>query len=236
MKNRGWDVDQIVREVVRRLRSHASCEDVAPPPAESPKSKPPRKPDRKPTELCLDERVVTMAAIKDRLQGIRQVRLCPKAVITPSARDEFRKRGIVVERRSAESVVAKGKAALCFAQADVDGNVSGLLREVGGELVSAKGLVDAVQKLAECVSDDRKLGVLLTTRTAPAICLANRLPRVRAALGGSADMVREAVMSVGANLLIIDPTDRPLVDLTNTLQEFLHGGARQCPAEFQNVL
>ncbi|MFV1967403.1 MAG: hypothetical protein ACC628_18390 [Pirellulaceae bacterium] len=242
MNHRGWDIDRIVNEVLRRLQSLASSDDVASPLAKTTKAKTTKAKTTKErtthnaNELCLDERVVTLAAIRDRLRGIRHVRLCPKAVITPSARDEFRKRGIAVERHAAEPGVTPGNATLVIARADTNYDASALLRQVGGASIEASGLVAAVETLAERVPDDRQVGVLLTARTAPALCLANRHSGVRAALGGSAGMVRDAVQSMGANLLVIDPANRSLTDLANTLREFIRGGIRNCPAEFREIL
>ncbi len=48
-------------------------------------------------------------------------------------------------------------------------------------------------------------GLLLTPRVAAAVCLANRRSRVRAAAAYNLGAVDEALASMGANLLVVDP-------------------------------
>ena len=117
-----------------------------------------------------------------------------------------------------------------------DYEAAALLRQAGGELIGSFELTAAVRQLAERVTDRQQLGVLITNRTAPALCLANRHPGVRAAWGANVEMVRDAVATVGANLLVIDPTGRNLAELTNSVREFKRSATRNCPAEFREVL
>jgi len=232
MNDHGWDIERIVSEVLRRLQSHVPPTDSAPP--AEPKTKTPKTNGRR--ELCLEERVVTLAVIKDRLQGVRHLRLRPDAVVTPSARDEFRKRNIAVQRQKAPEVAGEPASPLLIAVAETDFDPSPLLAQVAGTSIPGKDLVASVRELAKRVRGDTKLGVLLTSRKAPALCLANRFPGVRAALGDNVGMVREALESVAVNLLVVDPANRGLADLAGTLREFSQGGPRACPPEFREVL
>jgi hypothetical protein len=239
MKHSGWDIDRIVSEVLQRLQSQTSTDEALPPPEKPADARPaPVKPAAKAKQLCLDDRVVSLAAIKDRLQGIRHVCLTPQAVVTPSARDEFRKRGITVERRVAESPTADNAVPLAIVRAETSYDATELLRQVGGNLIATAGasLADAVAALVKRVQGERELGVLLTTRAAPALCLANRHAGVRAAWGGSVRMTREAIASAGANLLILNPVGCTQEDLVARLREFARGGPRACPAEYCEIL
>ena len=73
-------LEWIVQEVIRRLRNS----DGANPPAAG--------------ELRLSDRVVTLAALKDRLSSVRRVVVPAKAVVTPAVRDELKARQIELVR------------------------------------------------------------------------------------------------------------------------------------------
>lgn len=83
------DPDQlewIVREVVRRLQQQTLG---AATPAE-------------PTAVCtIEGRVVATAQLEGKLDGVRQVRVGARAVVTPAARDMLKDRNIELLRASA---------------------------------------------------------------------------------------------------------------------------------------
>jgi hypothetical protein len=74
-------LEWIVQEVIRRLR--AADGHAAPPPA---------------GELRLSDRVVTLAALQDRLASVRRVVVPARAVVTPAVRDELKQRQIELVR------------------------------------------------------------------------------------------------------------------------------------------
>jgi hypothetical protein len=79
------EIDRIVQEVIRRLTSAGIPVGTS---GESTK-----------TILELEERLVTLATIQGRLDGIEQLVVLPKAVVTPSVRDELWDKGIGLVRR-----------------------------------------------------------------------------------------------------------------------------------------
>jgi len=80
-------VEYIVREVIRRLaadgryRLHASSQ----PPVRS-------------QELNLTDRLVTLATLHGKLDGVTQITTARNSVITPAVRDELKNRKIVLKR------------------------------------------------------------------------------------------------------------------------------------------
>ena len=76
------EIERIVQEVIRRLTS-AGKQDSSPKAA-----------------LQLDDRLITLATIEGRLDGIDQLVVLAKAVITPSVRDELRDRNIELVRQA----------------------------------------------------------------------------------------------------------------------------------------
>lgn len=75
------DIERIVQEVIRRLLSLGM----------QVKTKPQET-------LAIDDRVISLATIQGRLEGVRQVLVQPKAVVTPSVRDELRYKKIEIVR------------------------------------------------------------------------------------------------------------------------------------------
>lgn len=78
MNNEPLDVDRIVREIVSRLRAELKTQ-----PAET---------------LTLDVRVVTLAALEGRLEGVRKLIVGARAIVTPSARDDLTDKNIEIVR------------------------------------------------------------------------------------------------------------------------------------------
>jgi hypothetical protein len=78
--------ERIVREVLRRLQAAGVKIEAADSPAVA-------------AELVLAERLVTLTTLDGRLRGVQRVVVPPRAVITPSARDELRDRNIELVTR-----------------------------------------------------------------------------------------------------------------------------------------
>ena len=84
-----WDpelIDRIVREVVRRLleRGMSVAGDVAP---------------QCDQELRLEQRLITLATLNGRLDGVKRVIVPKNAVITPAVRDELKDRSVLLEKQ-----------------------------------------------------------------------------------------------------------------------------------------
>src|SRR5688572_3659926 len=96
------DIDRIVAEVVRRLRamtagssSDGGRESLAKKDlANSNDSNRQRLPTPSISQLQLTEHVVTLSALKGRLDGVSNVIVSNRAVITPAVKDELKQRGI----------------------------------------------------------------------------------------------------------------------------------------------
>ena len=232
MDERGWDIDRIVQEVLRRLREPVSPAGEAPPPVPDPREAQASEPGT----LRLPERLVTLAVIEGRLAGVRHVVVRPEAIVTPAVQDLLRKRGIGVTRDESQPAAPSAGTPCALAASETQFDPAALAVQVGGELVQAGTLVKAIEALAERIRRRNQLAVLLTGQIAPATCLANRQPGVRAAWGGSLPMIRDAVQSVGANLLVLDPAERSLTELAKSVREFLRPGPRECPLAYRDLL
>lgn len=76
------DIERIVQEVLRRLAEM----NLVPPVAVAART------------LSLPQRVVTMADLKGKLEGVQRVEVPQRAVVTPAARDYLRDMGVQLQR------------------------------------------------------------------------------------------------------------------------------------------
>ncbi|WP_425614922.1 hypothetical protein NA78x_004806 [Anatilimnocola sp. NA78] len=95
------EIDRIVAEVVRRLRILMASSST-PAPAKFTSNEPHRH-ELQRNELHLDEKLITLRTLKDRLEGISKVIVADRAVITPAVKDELRQRKIAWERATTKA-------------------------------------------------------------------------------------------------------------------------------------
>ncbi len=188
-------------------------------------------------ELTLNARVISMAELAGRLSSVRRLVVSRRAVVTPAARDELRAKGIMLVRGEAcKPTAAKGlRVAMVVSGTDFD--PAALVAALTGEGYSVDRtasdcLIAAVDQLAAEIKNAETLGVLLTSHVAAAVCLANRLPGVRAVAGANPAAVAADAAAVGANLLAVDPRAVTFFQLKRMAAEFCRGGVRPCPAVF----
>ena len=231
------DIDRVVREVLAELRQ-------APPPELSPAAATPGlESGPSADELVLDCRVVTMTGLGDRLggarlDGVRRLVVPPGAVVTPSVRDALRQKNVTLSFANpslaapSDDQAAEVRLVLVAAVTGYDpAALVGALRDESIRIESDASdcLIEVADKLAKALHEPRTLGVVLTSRRAVALCLANRLDGVRAISGNDAAEVAQSAELVGANLLVIDPAGKGLIPLKRMVLEFRRAGVRECP-------
>ena len=79
-------VEFIVREVIRRLTAMGQVQ--ASQPVESKSHR----------DLDVSDRLVTLATVQGKLDGVRRVSVRRKAIVTPAVRDELKQRQIELKR------------------------------------------------------------------------------------------------------------------------------------------
>jgi hypothetical protein len=200
-------VRRLVMEVLRRLdmptqsRAHSSAAVAEPTPVVQ---VPPTA-----TAISLPAAVISLGVLEKLPPGIVRVGVSATAVITPSAREFARDRGLLIERIAAGTIGAAGRAVLI---AHVDGPTAApaaaaIARAVpGGTRLAASGLADVVATIALQASRDAARGILLTSRPHVAVVVANRTASLRAVTGKAAAEISAAAAAIAANLLVLDPT------------------------------
>jgi hypothetical protein len=193
-------------------------------------------------ELVVNAKVVTLAELPDRLEGIRRVVVARGAIVTPAVRDELIRRRVTLafaDAASSEAAVKAVRLAIVLMGTEFDPSplVASLARDgFVAEPTKRDCIIVSTDALAEEVAKADTLGLLLTRYTAAGSCLANRHAGVRAVVASDGPTTAALTRSVGANLLIADPKAGTFFQLKQMVTEFCRSGVRECPAVFQSRL
>lgn len=246
----GEIIDLIVREVLARLAGVGGdpLHRVSPPPTrvggrESAASPGPHESDRherQDGELAVSARVVSLAAVEDRMEGVRRLVVPPGAVVTPSVRDELRRRNIALVRdRSATSTGGGARVLIMvlgsrFDPAPLKSALAGEGLEV--RIDRADCLVAATDAVARELDRPDCVALVASVYPAVAVCLANRHAGVRAVLGIDPGRLAGDAASAGANVLVLDPRSSGPFQLRQMALQFCRGAPFACPEELRERL
>ena len=201
-------VERLVAEVIRRIEA-GSIEAES---KGSPAARPAALPAAGDSPVVITDRVITLRSLERLPAGTRRVVVDPKAVVTPSARDHAKEHAIAIERGAASGAAATAAAPRPFfiahaqCKADPSAKAAAIARAVpGSQHLPASGLPDLIATLALHASRDAARGILLTSRPAVAVILANRSASLRAVTGRDAASLAASAADCQANLLIVDP-------------------------------
>ena len=216
------DIEQIVREVLRRLDA----------PSGAPQG---RTSERdlvaQGDGLTLTGRVISLTDVDGRLDGVNTIHLVRGAVLTPAARDYLKHRGITISRSVAGGATQSpsGVHALVLGMAETDYDSSSIVsylakRGVPMQQLARTGLPDVAREMCDAVALGGQRGLLFTAETTAALCIANRRRGVRAALANDSATVEAALRSIAANLLVIDPVKAGTFQLQRIAERLSQAG------------
>lgn len=192
-------IERIVAEVLRRLRESDQAESQRPVSGDS--------------ALKLANSVISLRTIEGKLDKVKQLIVSPKAVITPSVRDELKRHNIQLVREMTTHTTKSKKQILLanLTNNDVARAIGQLNRDV--ETLPHKEIESAIAEMARQLSNDL-VGVIISDQPEHAVWLANRNVNVRAFVGHDENSVRRAARW-NANLLSLDnrPTNLKLAKL-----------------------
>ena len=233
-------VRAIVAEVLRRMSATPTDGLPAATPAPSLAAVPAATPVATPAAasggVLLPGRVISVALLEQLPVGTGRVTVAAAAVITPSARDHARDKGLVIERATAAgSPPAAARVPFVVAHAecgrDAATRAAAIARAVlGATQLPATGLADVVTALVLHASRDGARGILLTGTPAIACVLANRAASLRAVTARDPAALATAAAECAANLLVVDPASFPAAALSRMAIELAARPATEPPA------
>lgn len=252
-------IERIVRQVLAEMglpHAPASAGQAAPQacglPTASPSSpaspqgaaaEPPARPSQSRTagDWVVRQRVVTLAALPERWDGVRRIVVPPGAVVTPAVQDELQRRGVLLAHQPAMPAPPAAQCQLRLVSASRTHDPAPLARVLAGDgyavdWVRLECLITATDRLAADLAAGLPAGILLSRHPAAALCLANRHPGVRAILGTSVEGVAADAEAVGANVLVLDPRRHSLFVQGQMARALLRDAPRPCPEVFRSRL
>jgi len=216
-------IDEIVSRVLKELRTAGAAAPSVPAAAPAPIEKPPVG------EVAITAAVITAELLVQSLGSAKKLRIAPRAILTPSARDVIRQRGLEVLREvagpSSKSVAASWRILVSKAGPQVDSALDALRSGGVGFDRQLSGTTDeAVSGSVSALSRNEVNGiVLLTTSPELAACLANRSERIQAVALRDVATVGEIRRQFQPNLVAIDPTNRSAFELRQLLKMVVAG-------------
>lgn len=176
-------------------------------------------------------RLLSLKAIEGLREEVRVVEVAPGTVVTPLARDVLKRRGVEIRLVSRDAIEKLRNAGEWAFAVEED---SGSMRAVRRALLDAPegwheldGSLDAA---AAWVAESAYRGALVVTGEAPvAVYRACQVPGVRAAAVCEVDAVDRAVRSLGLNLLVVEPSGKPIGLIRQLATTFRRGGGPTPP-------
>ena len=227
------DIERIVREVLRDMGLSAAP--VAAAPAVASPAPAASEPTASIPDGCLrvEAPVVTLEHLPERLDHVRQLLVSPRAVVTPAVRDELHRRNVTLAFAPAGRSVEQAQvrlATVSIGKFDPASLVS-VLRDQAIEVLPHRldCLIRSSDWLWEQLQTPHTLGLMLTRHVAAALCVANRVAKIRAVTGRDAAEVAAAAEAVGANVLVLSPRGLSPFVLRQTITAFCRNGVRPCP-------
>jgi hypothetical protein len=211
-------VELIVQRVLEHLGSPAPGTPTAASPAVAPAVPAPQG-------FRISAQVVTQALLAESINGSTTVRIGPKAIVTPSALDFVRQRGIAIVRESSApiaKIAARWQVIVTTPHSNIAPAVESLkqygivcdLRLSGYPAEAAAQAISAI-----CRGEADKI-VIFTAEPELVACLANRNERIRAAAIGDAGALARTQRELKPNMLSLDPSNKSVHEIRTLLKAF----------------
>jgi hypothetical protein len=212
------DIDQLVREVLSQLTGRNE---------NSPTS----------TTAAISDRVISVEILARQPKATDRITIPTGAIVTPAAQDYLTENNIAVATGDGIRTEPSGTK-LIFSASETSFDPTTLISNLRRHSIDVEQLPKATirqtaMQFADRLANEIAVGMLLTDRTSPALCLANRFAHVRAARVDNVADLRDAIDSIGVNLIITNPIGRSQFDLLGITKELHTAGRPQQPASFK---
>jgi len=219
-------IDEIVSRVLKELRTKEAAAPSVPAAVPALTQNPVQRPAN--SEVAVTAAVVTGELLEKSIGGAKRVRVAPKAILTPSARDVVRQRGLEIVRESAASTkapTAAWRVLISSAGPQVDSALDDLRSSgVGFDRQLTGTTEEAVTAAISALSRGEVKGIVLLTGSPElAACLANRSERVKAVALRDVALLGDIRRQFEPNLIAIDPGNRNSFELRQILKGVVAG-------------
>ncbi len=187
-------IDDVVRSVLADLKRQGETIGVC---------ALPKNEGKRDAEIYLDSRVVSIAEIRQIGEGATLF-VSPKCVLTPSAKDEIRKRKIRLATRLPRPKTETAKKTWLAAHLPAVFSFE-MLKRLGTKQIVFDSLENLLSTARNELANDDSYGIALSRQSAKLLVEANRFPTLRAIPGFSVGQVAEDMEETDANLLVVHP-------------------------------
>ena len=251
MPNQPFDIDSIVRQVLADLSARGALPVAA---NATPAIALPQTVGHEKATLQLLDTLVTLASLEGRLDGVREVVISPKAIVTPSVRDLLYKKEIRLQssefRVQSSECEAKDKkhsqpdkttevwVALHQLKREPETLLNFLQGQAGkGALQPAtvvkesfSCIIETTQTASKRLAEsDAMRAIIVTNHSAAALVAANRHVAIRAINGENTEQTSQDAAMVGANLLVLHADRLGAWRMKEIARVFLANPKRDCP-------
>ena len=249
MLTQPFDIDTIVRQVLADLDArNTSARGASPvvtnttPVKTLPQNTLPQAVGQTKATLQLLDSLVTLASLEGRLDGVQEIVISPKAIVTPSVRDLLYKKEIKLMSVQNESPGRSASSAATIAPRKSNANAGTtavwlalhqLKREPETLLGFLQGQANFIRELFGCIIEttqaaakqlaesDSLRAIIVTNHSAAALVSANRHEAIRAILGDNPEQTSQDAALVGANLLVLHADRLGAYRMKETARAFL---------------
>ncbi len=221
------EIDEVVRRVLEHLQTTGVEKEI---PHSSSHSQTAEMPGH----------VVTTEQIAQCPVGT-SIRVKANAVVTPAAVDMLRDRNVTLRRSSdARQDVSRPERVRMVSTVsnfDLQPLCEALRRQgVSPQTKETSSLIEAIQMAVDHIRAGGSRAVVLTGKTAAAVCMANRADGVRALHAGNVEEVERACKEIAPNLLVLDPAGGNRTNMTHVVRCFCVAEATEPAPQYKQVL
>jgi len=227
MTNAADMIDRIVAGVLEQLHAPAAAAPAS------------RSPAAANGPLEIPDAVITAAVLETRGIVAGPVVFAAKAILTPSAVDFLSRHKIGWTRTAGAATPNMSSATwLVLISRSTPAVVSAL------DALAQQSGIRWQRQLVGCHRESARLAVgalcrgecdgviAVTGRPEALACYANRNAKVRASVVDTAERVKRAKCTVGANLFAVDPAEQSVFALRSVLREIVSAGKPELPADW----
>jgi len=195
--------------------------------------------------LSVPGKVITLQSLEGRLAGIAEIKVEPRAIVTPAVNDELRKRSIRLIRSASTATGTKAAVAKLLVASQIPAELAVRTQSLLAaasipyetlQSASTPKLVDVAKELAFKVTSGRQLGLFLTNQPAVASSVLQKMVGVRAYPLSDVTSLQDALASLAPNIVVADARKLDRHNFGALVGQFVVAGYRDCPPELRGIL
>lgn len=186
-------------------------------------------------------RLVTVDALQQEMNGHRELSLLPSTIITPLANDWLQQRRIRIRQRQSSEQLVSGWGWVQERNWSIVPCAVAMLKRNGHPMQELPACQEDIplwaKEVAAVIAAGQCVGGVVFTREAGLFaCIANKLPGLRAVVVNSVLEAARAMLTIGANLLVVPMPGRTFFEVRQILNEAVSGQRPTCPDNLAHTL